>query len=91
MGLLGVGLVSLFVLRSMIRSATPPVTSDAAQALPELAQVSDEPMDEEEAEAMLHRRAPSTGATLQEELILMVRDDPDAAANVLRTWIGDAA
>ena len=40
---------------------------------------------------ILNRRTPSTGAILRDELTAMVREDPDAAANVLRNWIGDAA
>ena len=52
----------------------------------------DTPEEElEQAAAVLSRRAQSTGPTLREELSSMVKDDPDAAANVLRTWIGDAA
>ncbi len=29
--------------------------------------------------------------TLRQELSALVKEDPNAAANVLRTWIGDAA
>jgi flagellar biosynthesis/type III secretory pathway M-ring protein FliF/YscJ len=37
------------------------------------------------------RRAPTTAATLREELAEMVRDNPEASANVLREWIGHAS
>ena len=40
---------------------------------------------------ILQRRTSSTGGSLRDELTTMVREDPDAAANVLRNWIGDAA
>jgi flagellar M-ring protein FliF len=98
LALVGVGLVCLVMLRSMIRSGAPatPVAAAAATAAPALstpAKSAEEPAESEsEAEpTILARRAPSTGASLRDELTAMVRDDPDAAANVLRTWIGDAA
>jgi flagellar M-ring protein FliF len=90
-GLLLVGLASLLILRSMIRSTTP--TPEAAPVVLSHASPLEE-ADEEEPEAeqvMLQRRSSPTGASLREELTAMVREDPDAAANVLRTWIGDAA
>ena len=36
------------------------------------------------------QRKIGTGPSLREELIDMVREDPEAAANVLRGWIGNA-
>ncbi len=94
LGLFALGLISLFVLRGMIRSVTPATASAAAQTMPTDAQATDEEESEhedEETPAVLHRRAPATGVSLRDELTNMVREDPDAAANVLRTWIGDAA
>jgi flagellar biosynthesis/type III secretory pathway M-ring protein FliF/YscJ len=32
-----------------------------------------------------------TGTSLREELIDIVREDPDAAANILRGWIGQTS
>jgi flagellar M-ring protein FliF len=32
-----------------------------------------------------------TGGSLKEELIRLVENNPDVAANVLRSWIADAA
>jgi flagellar M-ring protein FliF len=88
-GLLLVALAGLLMLRSMIRVASPGTT-----ATPVPFPV---PLPAEEAESrtrepvVLHRRTAGSGGNLREELTAMVREDPDAAANVLRTWIGDAA
>ncbi len=91
LGLLGVGLISLLILRGMIRAGLPTAQTPAPAIAPRIA--ADDETEEEPAEmpAVLHRRVTSTGSTLREELTAMVREDPDAAANVLRTWIGDAA
>jgi flagellar M-ring protein FliF len=51
----------------------------------------EEQQEEPEPHPVLHRRGASSGSSLREELTAIVREDPDAAANVLRTWIGDAA
>lgn len=44
--------------------------------------------DEEEAESK--RRFQNNGAEIKDELTAMVRENPDAAASLLRTWIGDS-
>ena len=59
--------------------------------MPHLALSPEEEEDEEEPQVILQRKGESSGMSLRDELINMVREDPDAAANVLRTWIGDAA
>jgi flagellar M-ring protein FliF len=88
-GLFVVGLISLLVLRSMTR-ATAPASSPGAAAAPS-APLEEEQQEEPEPHPVLHRRGASSGSSLREELTAIVREDPDAAANVLRTWIGDAA
>ena len=37
------------------------------------------------------RRFNFTGGEIKEELTALVRENPDAAASLLRNWIGDAA
>ncbi len=91
LALLSVGIFSLLLLRGMIRSTT----AEPSEAIPAL-DVPEPQLDSEEEEkediiSMLPRREPSSGLTLRQELSALVKDDPDAAANVLRTWIGDAA
>jgi flagellar biosynthesis/type III secretory pathway M-ring protein FliF/YscJ len=36
------------------------------------------------------RRSADGGPSLRDELSDLVKEDPDAAANILRTWIGQA-
>lgn len=93
LGLFGVGLVSLFVLRGMVRGAMPSESAETPAIPPESASMDEqgEEEEEEESEAVLQRHSEPTGGALREELTSMVREDPDAAANILRTWIGDAA
>ena len=93
LGLGGLGLLSLLMLRSMVKSNVPaPATSSVAlPAAPKKA--ADEPVQDEPAPEpiILQRRQHPAGGSLRDELTAMVKEDPDAAANVLRTWIGDAA
>lgn len=90
--MIGLGLVSLMMLRSMVRSGPGPA------ALPELPlpppapeQPAETPAEEAEAKAPSRlKRRTGQGQSLREELADLVREDPDMAANILRTWIGSA-
>ncbi|HUT91633.1 MAG TPA: flagellar M-ring protein FliF C-terminal domain-containing protein [Thermoguttaceae bacterium] len=90
LGLIGLALASLLMLRSMIRAA--PVVSTEARAP---AAASGEPGEEEElsaqevADRKLKRFSGSRGS-LRDELSELVNEDPDIAANILRNWIGTA-
>jgi len=103
LGMIGLGLFSLIMLKSFVGSVSvAPPAADVRSAT-----ISED--DEEEAAAgskngiaasgekdaagkpkqrTLQRRL-GTGMSLREELIDMVREDPEAAANVLRSWIGN--
>jgi flagellar M-ring protein FliF len=94
MGMALVGLVSLWMLRGMIR-AVPSGSPPAAEISVPLTSTIP---DEEEADTQdvavagsLKRRFRMKGPNLRDELQELVKEDPDAAANVLRNWIGDAA
>jgi len=103
LGMMGIGVFSLLILRSMIRSI-PPVATSPVVALEETISssnsLSTSPPETEGAdndsgnpdsgnpELFLHRRA--TTSTIRDELAEVVRDDPEAAAKVLSTWIGNA-
>jgi flagellar M-ring protein FliF len=99
LGVIGLGLVSLVMLRSMIR-ATPPAASRSID-LPEIVPPGEEREEPaaggaaaaaggtEQPRARLRRKT-STGESLRDDLVEMVREDPDAAAAILRTWIGTA-
>jgi flagellar M-ring protein FliF len=88
------GLVSLVMLRSMVRSS--PAAESLPAAIPPAiereethdATPSSEP--KQTAASRLKRREKG-GPSLREELVEIVREDPDAAANVLRSWINSGA
>jgi flagellar M-ring protein FliF len=88
-GMIGLAGVSLLMLRSLVKSA-PPV--DQA-AMPRLAET---PEEEETNEASPKKPTPirvrhfSAGPSLRDEISMLVKEDPDTAANVLKTWIGHA-
>jgi flagellar M-ring protein FliF len=88
LGMIGVGLVSLIVLRSMVRAAPGP-----AETAPVHVRVAAEPEagageSPESVAARRLRRFSGGGPSLRDELSELVQEDPDAAANILRSWIG---
>jgi len=96
----GMALLALFCLlmvRSILRAVPAPTGANASNE-PEL-KVASTPVDDlQEGEAAdgdmpqprLRRRRSKSGPSLRDELVEIVRDDPDAAANILRSWIGAA-
>ncbi len=93
--MIAVGLFSLLMLRSMLRSTagSPAPAPSAAAASAEGASSVADAVDEDEADAAatVKRRFQTTGPNLRLELQELVKEDPDTAANILRSWIGDAA
>lgn len=90
-----VGFIGLVMLRGMLR--TNPQSLEASMSAATAHEQSDR-HDEHEEEShnpepilVMRRKLSSKGPNLREELRQLVKDDPDAAANVLRGWIGDAA
>lgn len=93
LGMFTVGAFSLLMLRSMVKAPPPPPEpSPAVEAqAPQLSVVSDENEEEEpDDEERRPRRFANVGANVKEELAGMVRENPDAAANILRSWLGEA-
>jgi flagellar M-ring protein FliF len=89
LGMIGLALFSLLMLRSMIRAVpSSPRTAGAAAPLPT------EPEEEDRSVAAVSARRlarfAAGGPSLRDELSELVQEDPDAAANILRTWIGSA-
>jgi flagellar M-ring protein FliF len=87
LGLIFLGMFSLVVLRSMIRAAPAAHAPPKAAAGPE-SPAETEPLPQETPAQHRLRRLTAGGPTLRDELSELVAEDPDAAANVLRTWIG---
>ncbi len=92
----GLGCFCLLMVRSMVRSSaarlapTPAATAAGAHA-PRLAATPDADEEPVEPAVALRKRFQSSGPDLKAELHELVKENPDAAANVLRMWIGDAA
>lgn len=91
LSMIGLALVSLLLLRSAIKPAPAPSGQSAALQLdmPSDARAAEE--DDEEAESARPRLRIKKSQSLKEDLSEMVREDPDAAANILRAWINNAA
>ena len=90
LGMIGLALFSMVMLRSMIRAipVTPPAaampklfTPEAQEEAPEAAKT---------AAAKRLRRFQTSGRSLRDELSDLVQEDPDVAANILKSWIGHA-
>ena len=95
----GVALFSLVMLRSMVKGIPPLDPIAAAQGPPTLsiagatasgegkAEASDEDEDEVGERPRLKLKK---GKSLRDELTAIVKEDPDSAAAILRTWISNA-
>ena len=82
LSMIGLALVSLFVLRSMVRST--PTTAESAG-------LDNDATNDKQAEARhanRRQRFDAASPSFREELSAIVEDDPETAANVLRSWIG---
>lgn len=99
LAVIGVGLISLLMLRSMVRSPALPAGAQPSATASDQAhgsRATDSDTPEEKAESgptqTLKIRFKATGGQdLKAELHEIVKDNPDAAANILRSWIGEAA
>ncbi|HEX3727603.1 MAG TPA: hypothetical protein VHV08_15220 [Pirellulales bacterium] len=88
-------LAAVLVLRSLVKSLPVTVVARAAEAEVEaptvFAVLPAEPEERVETASTRYDRAAAVGPSLHDELAGLVRDDPDAAASILRTWIGNAS
>lgn len=84
LGLLGLAAMSLWMIRSMSRATLPPLPSP--MKLPSPAE--SESSEEEAQKGVRFARFATGGPSLKDELAELVQEDPDAAANILRSWIG---
>ncbi len=100
LGMVFLGMFALLMLRSTVRGAAASVAEpDTSTALPATIPfpTASEPDKEEAAKdkeakkpaaRILKRREP--GVSLKDELTELIREDPDGAAAILRSWIGSA-
>jgi flagellar M-ring protein FliF len=93
LAMLGVAMFSLLVLRSVVRSA-PASAAGGAAAAPTLTLHTEEPKAHTNADEAPDDDRPrlrlKKGKSLKDDLVDIVRQDPDAAAEILRSWIGKA-
>jgi len=89
--MMALALFSFAALRSMVKSVpVAEVSGPDSSALtpPELSVVQDD--EEHEDEPARPKRKFVKGPSVKEDLAGMVREDPDAAASILRSWISNA-
>lgn len=91
LSMIGLAAVSLLLLRSALKPAPAAAPNEAALQLDMGHDSRDADNDDEEAEAERPRLRIKKSQSLKEDLSEMVRDDPDAAANILRAWINNSA
>ena len=97
--LIGLVMVSLAMMFSWVRGAGGHSEADAKFADGLGLQLPQQPIDSlelsESAEASKARRRPpamdATGEDLKEDLSTIIRENPDAAVNLIKAWIGEAA
>jgi flagellar M-ring protein FliF len=84
LALVALAAMSLWVIRSVSRASLP--TTPSVAKLPGLPAA--EPEEEDTQKKSRLARFAAGGPSLKDELAEMVREDPEAAANILRAWIG---
>jgi flagellar M-ring protein FliF len=91
LGLIGLVGAGLLMLCSMVRGVPPPEPSSVPLRIAASPEVQSQPGETPETVAAKRlRRLVGGGPNLRDELSELVKEDPDAAANILRTWIGQA-
>jgi flagellar M-ring protein FliF len=94
LAMLGVAMYSLMVLRSVVRGATSDPGAGAGAATSALKLHVDESdargNNEDEPADDRPRLRLKKGKSLKDDLVEIVHEDPDAAAEILRSWIGKA-
>lgn len=97
LAMMGVAVFSLLVMRSVVRGTPTSDGAAAAVATPLLTLPHDDSAkaghgdDKDEDEPDRPRLRLKKGKSLKDDLVDIVREDPDAAADILRSWIGKAS
>jgi flagellar M-ring protein FliF len=87
LSMMGLAVFGLVMLRSLVRSVPYDAPPASAPTLSVVHQ--DSEPEEEQASKPRVRRKSAHGPSLKEDLTEMVHEDPDAAAAILRNWIGN--
>jgi flagellar M-ring protein FliF len=92
--MLGVAMFSLLIVRGVVRGTKPGEAATAALAAPTLTLQSDGGPagrdNDGEAEDERPKLRFKKGKSLKDDLVEIVHEDPDAAADILRSWISKA-
>ncbi len=90
LGLLGLSLVGLLMLRKLMQSSAPELPPEAAP--PEPAAAGSAAAEEETEQETAKEGTPGweKPTTLRDQLVEMVRSDPDTAASILKGWIANS-
>lgn len=96
LGMAALAIAALLMVRGTLRapkSGPAPANASPLVLAPETTGREDEQEDleTEAAEPALRRRVQPGKPNLRDELVELVREDPDAAATIISSWIGDAA
>ena len=100
LGMFALAAVGVVFLRSMIRAsqqvpAHEPTPMRESQAIAtnhsDTVETNEDDETNESVASTLKRRFQVSGRSLRDELTDLVKEDPDAAANILKLWISDAA
>lgn len=84
--------VSLVMLRSMVKSAGKPQAAATHSTFKlDLADASSDPDEQGQEQTERPKLKLNKGPTLKDDLAQLVREDPDTAATILRSWISYAA
>ena len=94
LGMLGVAMFSLLVLRSVVNGKPSEPTNAAAAPVSPLTLQTDETKATAESGDTTEAERPKLrlkkGTSVKDDLVDIVREDPDAAADILRSWISKA-
>ena len=94
LGTLGLALFGLVMLRSMLRAAPPPPagapTLSVVRGDEPATTASETEQPKEKTVNKRLRRFQGSGRSLRDEVAEIVHEDPDVAANILKSWIGHA-
>jgi flagellar M-ring protein FliF len=85
-GMIGLAAVSLLMLRSLVKSA-PPLEQPAMPRLADTPDTETETISPDKSNPVRVRRF-TAGPSVRDEISTLVQEDPDIAANILKTWIG---
>lgn len=90
LGMMSLAMFGLVMLRSMVKAVPTPKPDGTADTTFHVESEKEDGEGDENNDPDRPRLRLRKGPSLKDDLADMVREDPDAAASILRTWIGNA-